>query len=377
MKLNLYYVANARIPTDRAHGIQIMKMCAAFAQEGFAVTLVVPQRRNPIPDDPFEFHEVPRSFRITRLFAGDLIGNGALWFFVETLMFSISSFFFLISHPRGIVYSRDELPALIATFTGHDVFWESHIGKYNHIVKMLLSRIQGLVTISEGLKDTYLSLGVSEEKMIVAHDGAELPSEGLFDKRIVRMKYDIPENSFLVSYTGRLVPEKGIYTLLEASKQFSQNCVLAVAGEGDDILQLRAKYPHVRFLGHLPPKESILLQRSSDLLVIPNSSRNNISRSLTSPMKLFEYFASGVPVLASDVPSIRAIAQNGEVLWFKSDDPNDLASKILEHVQTPLLGESAARAALNSLTKFTWTMRAKTILEFIKQHGTMGELKDL
>ena len=156
MKQNLYYVANARIPTDRAHGIQIMKMCAAFAKNGFSVILVAPKRRNPITDNPFSFHGMPDSFRISFLFAADFIGSGKLWFMLETIMFSLSAFFFLVSRPRGIVYSRDELPALIATFTNHDVFWESHIGKHNHIVKVLIKHIKGLIVISEGLKDRYL-----------------------------------------------------------------------------------------------------------------------------------------------------------------------------------------------------------------------------
>ncbi|MDY7041984.1 MAG: hypothetical protein SVX38_14095, partial [Chloroflexota bacterium] len=40
----LLYIANARLPTEKAHGVQIMKMCEAFAQGGAEVKLVVPFR---------------------------------------------------------------------------------------------------------------------------------------------------------------------------------------------------------------------------------------------------------------------------------------------------------------------------------------------
>ena len=41
---NLFYIANVRMPTEKAHGIQVAKMCEAFASFGAAVTLVLPKR---------------------------------------------------------------------------------------------------------------------------------------------------------------------------------------------------------------------------------------------------------------------------------------------------------------------------------------------
>ena len=42
----LIYVANNRLPTEKAHGLQIAQMCEAFAQAGYRVTLVAPRRIN-------------------------------------------------------------------------------------------------------------------------------------------------------------------------------------------------------------------------------------------------------------------------------------------------------------------------------------------
>lgn len=377
MKQNLYYVANARIPTDRAHGIQIMKMCEAFAKVGWTVTLVVPQRRNPIQDDPFDYHGVSHSFTITRLFAGDVAGSGRVWFLWETLVFSLSAFLFLLFAPRGIVYSRDEIPASTAVCAGRRVFWESHTGSWNIPARLLAQHAKGIVLISEGLRDFYASHGISKEHMLVAHDAVDPAASSKETKEKTRGRYDIPRDVFLIVYTGRLAEEKGIYTLLEASTQFPAGILLAVAGEGDDVFPLRAKYPHVLFLGHIPPKEARALQEVADLLVIPNSAKHDVSKMFTSPMKLFEYFASGVPILASDVPAIRAIAQNAEVLWFMPDDANDLAAKVSAHAQNPLPGKDAARKAQASLVRFTWDVRANVISEFINPRGTMNELKNI
>jgi len=42
--VKLLYVANARLPTEKAHGVQIVKMCEAFTQNGAEVELLAPFR---------------------------------------------------------------------------------------------------------------------------------------------------------------------------------------------------------------------------------------------------------------------------------------------------------------------------------------------
>ena len=64
--MKIYYIANARMPTEKAHGIQIIYMCKAFADAGMDVELVIPRRLNPIKDDPFDYYGVKRNFRIIR-----------------------------------------------------------------------------------------------------------------------------------------------------------------------------------------------------------------------------------------------------------------------------------------------------------------------
>lgn len=50
--MKLIYLANIRIPTEKAHGYQIMKMCEQFADKGVNVQLVVTKRKNNLREDP-------------------------------------------------------------------------------------------------------------------------------------------------------------------------------------------------------------------------------------------------------------------------------------------------------------------------------------
>ena len=40
--MGLIYFSNAHIPTEKAHGIQIMKMCEAFAKQGIELKVIYP-----------------------------------------------------------------------------------------------------------------------------------------------------------------------------------------------------------------------------------------------------------------------------------------------------------------------------------------------
>src|SRR3989344_2871475 len=64
MPRTLLYIANVRLPTDNAHGVQIMKTCEALAECGVAVTLIHPWRINKHKGDPFAVYRVKRNFRL-------------------------------------------------------------------------------------------------------------------------------------------------------------------------------------------------------------------------------------------------------------------------------------------------------------------------
>ena len=66
----------------------------------------------------------------------------------------------------------------------------------------------------------------------------------------------------------------------------------------------------VTFTGLMPPAEVAARLREADVLVLPNPA-SAISSEFTSPLKLFEYMASGRPIVASDLPSLREVLRDG------------------------------------------------------------------
>ena len=85
--MKIFYVTNARLPTEKAHGLATVKLCEAFARLGADVTIFAPRRINPIHQDARAYYGVAPNFRIRYLPSVDLLwlGFGELFFFLLQL----------------------------------------------------------------------------------------------------------------------------------------------------------------------------------------------------------------------------------------------------------------------------------------------------
>ncbi|MBX4181393.1 glycosyltransferase family 4 protein [Candidatus Parcubacteria bacterium] len=338
----LYYIANIRIPTEKAHGIQIMKMCEAFSHQGVEVELVVPERSSDIKEDVFDYYQVERNFTMTRLWCLDWVRFGKLGFWIESLTFAERVFWHIVFED-GVFYTRDEFMAACLSLIGKKTVWEVHMGQRNFLAKLVVKMGVPLVTISQGLKDLYSSA----HKILVSPDAVDVIRFDLaITKEEAREKLGLPEDKKIVMYTGSLYKRKGVETLREASKAWGEDiqCII-VSGK--------------------PYKEIPLYLKAADVLVLPNSSKDPISQLYTSPMKLFEYMASGKPIVTSDVPSAREILDDSEAYFFTPDDAESLAHVIKRVFEDPSLAQSKAEAARIKADKYTWDKRAEQIIEFI------------
>src|SRR3989344_5964702 len=319
--MTIFYIANIRLPTEKAHGLQIMKMCEQFA--GRADTeLVVPRRFNPIKIDPFEYYGVNRSFEITRLPVLDLVKFGRFGFWLESLIFSKIAAIYLFLKKADVIYGRDEIPLYFLKFFKKNVFWEAHQGQINFAAHRLLKKAAGVITISEGLKSYYKN---KRDDIFVSPDAVDANILNLDMSRLkCREKLSLPVDKKIVLYAGHLYDWKGVGALLEASRAFGDDfSFVFVGGTEEDVESYKSKVisqklSNISFVGHRPHSEIPLWLKAADILILPNSAKAEISRSFTSPMKLFEYMASGMHSIASDLPSIREIVNEDDVLFFES-----------------------------------------------------------
>lgn len=368
--MKIIYLANVRMPTERAHGLQIAKMCEALAAGGAEVELVVPKRLNEIRENLFAYYGVQPNFTVKVLPSWDLTRFGFFGFLIQTFTFVVSAMFSL--GRADVIYSRDEMVLFPLTFTRRFLAWETHTGSVNFFARRVARKAKRLICLTSGAKNFYVERGIEAGKILVAPDGVDLHLfSGGESKEELRKKLGLPLDKKIITYTGSLAAYdwKGIDTMLLAAPQFDdQFLFLLVGGDQSEIEELIKKYPakNVLFIPHQPNKIIPDYLKVSDVLVLPNKLGNPISERFTSPMKLFEYLAAGEPIASSSLPSVKEILTDETVVFFTPNDPLALAQSIKIILSNPDLGDRLGAAAKKLAQNFTWTVRAEQVIKFLQ-----------
>lgn len=366
--MKFLYIANIRIPTEKAHGAQIMKTCEALAKANVLEALIVSNRKSPITTDPLEYYGIKTPFPIEKAAVFDTVTWGRLGFWIESLCFVWSARLKARAYGNSLLYGRDELVMwLLTLFSKRSFVWESHTGAWNLAARSVARRAKVLVVISHGLKDWYVEKGISAEKIIVAPDGIDLVSfEGIEAPEIARARLGLP-NIFTALYVGRLDGWKGAEAICEASRLLPEPVqVVLIGGEPNQVAHLQRNYPKARFLGFHPYAELPKNLSAADVLLLPTSAKDEIGARFTSPMKLFAYLAARKPIIASDVPSNREILRESDAIFMPPDDPEALANAIMSVFEmTSAERISMAESAHNRARVYTWDARARILEELL------------
>ncbi|MCX6731757.1 MAG: glycosyltransferase family 4 protein [Candidatus Parcubacteria bacterium] len=370
--MRLIYIANARIPTEKAHGLQIMKMCEAFAQKGLKVELVIPWRFNRIKEDPFAYYDIKKNFKITKIPSLDLIKFGKIGFWIQSFSFAKIASGYAFFKKSDIIYSRDVLPLFFLSFFGKNIVWESHGAQNNPIIGRTIKKCDKVVAITKGVKDFYVQkYNIDEDKILVASDAVDLKEFDItISKKEARQKLNLPKNKRIILYSGSfyLYDWKGIDVLLGAAKYFDDKYLFVLVGGAEkEILEIKEKFnlKNILLIGHQPHSLIPIFLKAADVLVLPNKKGDANSEKYTSPMKLFEYMASGVPIVASDLPSIREILNKNNAVLVEPNNPAALTERIKNMLQNPELADKISKQAYLDVQNYTWEKRAEKILDFV------------
>ena len=353
--MKILYAAFVRLPTARAHGVQIVKTCEALSAHGAFVTLVTPGMKTQVPGTVFDYYDSKKNFSIVPLNTPDWIRWGTMGFVLSALWFSEVLKWRKDFWDADIVYSRDAFVLLQYVLLGRSLVYEAHTAP-TWVSTIVARRARLVVVISEGLRDAYHARGVPAERLVVAHDAVDLaPFGAVYDQKAVREELGVPLNKTIALYVGRIDAEKGAGVFAAASETLDAAHVAVLVGPGPLKRDLETRFPHAVFLPETPYRDLPRVLAAADILVIPNSLQSDNASLYTSPLKAYAYLAARKPIIAADVPALRAVFKDA-VTYVQPDDPDSLARAIMDTESLKLPG----------LEPYTWDARATDILHALK-----------
>ncbi len=372
--MRIVYLANARMPTEKAHGFQIMKTCEGFAAAGAEVFLLVPQRANSIKQEVFGYYGMLPSFTIRRTAVWDTVRFGRLGFALESLTYALTGAWSVLRDFRRETLCFGRSPAVLALLgtLGYKSIYELHdyTPGLRRFLRIFKGCYAGFVTTNTWKKERLIKdLEISPDKIHVAPNGVELVDfDRPTDREAYRLKMGIGPREKAVIYLGRFYGWKGVHVFVQTAASLPSGVkAVFIGGTRQAAKDLAGLDPSANcvFIPDVPHAESADYLRAADELVLPNSAQSQESVFATSPIKLFEYMASGVPIVASDLPSIREIVSDETAYFFRPDDAEDLARKIESVLSDPEAAVKAERARRKSRS-YSWKSRSAGIMQWLR-----------
>lgn len=375
-KEKIIYVVYAKIPNDMAHSIQITHTVEALREVVDKISLVTPYFRGLNDKGVYKTQDIN-----VVLPAIDILRSTKFGFRLRMVSFLVSLYFYLIfeyvkslvTRKKTILYVRGDMILGLVPFTLlFDTYFETHfIRNAKKAYKWVSRFLAGIIVITDSLKEKLVSeFGVNEKRICVARDAVDLSKFGLSQRANESLPSGLEEDKKIVLYSGSLTADKGVHVLAEAAKQIKAPVqVVFLGGVGNQVAEFKelySCYENIAILGLVDHSEVPRYLQAADLLILPDLSTSTFNNLYTSPMKLFEYMASGTPIIASDVPSLKEVLNTENAFFFESGNAANLASVIHKSLSDVEGSKERAQMAQNEVSKYTWSERASVIINLIR-----------
>tara|TARA_R110002096_G_scaffold78670_6_gene185091 strand:+ start:2959 stop:4113 length:1155 start_codon:yes stop_codon:yes gene_type:complete len=383
--MNIYFLSDQFFPRTSADSEQIVSSLSGLAVSN-QITLVSSKYKS---SSSLSINELNAYYKTKGKFNLEFV---SYWFSsirgIEKILFAWSSIKFLKQSKPDVVITRN-IPVLMMVLfrTNIPVAFESYRPwpSRNIFAKKFFQRLAkknqllGIILHSKFAGESFKSVGFTEQSLLVAHnafDSKDFYIEGLSLVQI-REKYDLPKDKFIVTYSGRVSPQKGLFRLIKLAQVFPEVLfvIIGVEGEGEGDVENEARnLDNIKLVGWLDRRELFQILRASDVLYIPTSlmAREKAGNTVL-PLKTFMYKASGTAILGPDIDDVKEVLTHSENAFLVQpdsfeDEKNGLKELISDMNLRITLGEKAKE----EMDILTWENRGQLITSFLQ-----NRLKDL
>ena len=235
--------------------------------------------------------------------------------------------------------------------------------------KRLVSITRALVELLEG--DFHIRFPADE--VVIAPNGVDLERfASLPDPVTARQQTGLREAP-TVMCTGHLYAGRGAELFIALARTIPNAHFVWVGGRPANIEFWRQRADknsmfNVTFVGFIPNGSLPMYQAAADILLMPysesimGSSGTADSAAVASPMKMFEYMATGRAIASSYLPVIREVLNENNAVFCKPDDINSWKFALERLLKDENLREELGKRARHDAQGYTWIARAQRIL---------------
>jgi 1,2-diacylglycerol 3-alpha-glucosyltransferase len=309
--MNILIVTASFLPTINGVATHIVSLKEYLEKEGHSVFILCPKNKNR--------KEGKGLFEIPSIITGfNTEYPVPVGLFIPKKLKNVKFDLVHLHHPFGVkglarkIAKKNKAPLIFTNHTQYsqsaDYYFPLIGGVIKFFIRLLLFdlyRISNMIICStdEIKKDVLKIYKKSKVTVIPVSIDERTLSSG--PKSNIRLQYQIPQDSFLYLYVGRIAEEKNIDFLLESfseARKGNDKLRLLVVGSGDHLSRIK-KIKGVHFAGAKPQSQLGSYFSQSDIFV---------SASLVETLGLVfaEALYFGTPVLGMDVPGVRDVVKN-------------------------------------------------------------------
>ena len=200
---------------------------------------------------------------------------------------------------------------------GESKLLESYSEKDKYNAKKIIKSLTGIICVSERLQKEVLELGAKPENVFLAPNEANTELFKKKDKTECRKKLGLPENSFIVAFTGHFIERKGPLRVLKAIEALGDKVYGVFLGRGKQI----PTGQKVLFAGALPNNELPDWLCASDVFVFPTLAEGHCNA-------INEAIACELPIITSDISDMKEQLGEKAAIFVNPHDIREISNSI-------------------------------------------------
>lgn len=391
--MRIFYISPSTIPSRSANSIHVMRMADALGKLGHQVTLFFNRSirsRTGLRQTIERYYGVDvGGVELASVylpsFRGRIAGIAAVavWRYLRALA---------VRNPPDVIIARNLYAAYVHCRLGRTrMVFEAH-----QLEDGFRKSLQRYVTSAPSVTTVAISQSLAGRlsaefslrgrRIHVLPDAAPAgicplsPEERKAGRARLLRDVGVDAPRWLAGYFGQLYPGRGVELLVSLATRHPEVVFVVYGGDERQVeaLKRKASAKNMRFMGYIPPAQAIETAALMDVLLMPYqhsvaieaAGRTNTVEWM-SPMKMFEYMAVGVPVIASRLPVLTEVLRDGDNCLMADAADVEAWSRCLtrltrEEGLAPALGERAHRDYLRG---YDWQTRSARLLAAASENG--------